>query len=301
MKTKIFFVCLVCCITWQVNAQAFNNTIVNDNSSWAILGYGVCPECPVWTQYVYFDSDSIFVDYSYKKVFSCYDKLHENIEYEGLIREQNKKTYFVPVNSEKEHLLYDFSLEEGMNFEYVEPLPNFEPPPVTFYVKKVDFVEINGVQKKRIQLAEDSFPYDENAPTRITWIEGIGSLNGLFEPCGILAPGGIRALLCYHQNNELVYKNPAYTECYYDKPITSVQIITINDCNIFPNPVDNVLYISCLNNVISRTEIFDNTGRQVYNQAYKGTINVNSFSKGLYLLKLYGANGQVSELKFIKK
>ena len=126
MRTKILFVSFVCCLVLQAKAQIFNNTIVNDNSSWAILGYGVCPECPVWTQYIYFDSDSIIASNSYKKVFSSNDKLHEYIKYEGLIREQEKKTYFIPNNSETEYLLYDFSLEKGMSFSLSPIIQSFE-------------------------------------------------------------------------------------------------------------------------------------------------------------------------------
>ena len=208
MKTKIFLISFISCLVLQ-NIQASNNTIVNDNSSWATLGYAVCPECPVWTQYVYFDGDSIVASNSYKKVFSCEDKLHENIKYEGLVREQNKKTYFIPVNSETEYLLYDFSLEEGMIFNYME-IPEY---PVSFYTKYVSSVNINGVYLKQIQFTEPP-PYDDIV--RATWIEKIGSLNGLFYPCGMLAPGSKRELLCYYQNDELFYKNPNYSECYYD-------------------------------------------------------------------------------------
>jgi len=200
------------------------NTIVNDNSSWATLNVVVCPECPVWTQYVYFDGNSSVAGNSYKKVFSCDDKLHENTKYEGLMREQDKKTYFIPANSKKEYLLYDFSLEEGMSFEYITPqvIPEHEHP-VSLYVKSVSFVEINGVQLKQIQLAEVSVP--DYGAVCATWIENIGSLDGLFYPCGVLVPGVKRELLCYFQDGELFYKNPDYSECYYDKheEIVSVQ------------------------------------------------------------------------------
>ena len=205
-------------------AQIFNNTIVNANSSWATLGHGVCPECTVWTQYVYFDDDSIVADYSYKKLFSCNDKLHENIKFEGLIREQNKKTYFIPANSKTEYLLYDFSLEEGMTFEHRSCLSQETQ---LLEVKNSDMVEINGVLKKRLQItySPSSF-YDYIIDT---WIDNVGSLGGILYPClGLRLDGGISTLLCYYQNNELVYKNPAYSECYYDKKedITSVQTIT---------------------------------------------------------------------------
>ena len=132
------------------------NTIVNDNSSWATLAYGLGAwdiPCCVETQYVYFAGDSIVENHSYKKVFSCDDQLHENIKFKGLMREESQKTYFIPDNSNKEYLLYDFSLKECMTFNYVEPqvLPEYEYD-ISYYIKTVDFVEIDGVQLKRIQL-----------------------------------------------------------------------------------------------------------------------------------------------------
>ena len=489
-----------------INARITDNTIVNDNSSWAILNVGVCPKCPVSTQYVYLEGDSIVADISYKKVFSCEDKLHENIKHEGLIREQDKKTFFIPANSETEYLLYDFSLEEGMEFElrncWTEELYAF------LEVKNIDLVEINGVLKKRMQINYRSSPYYEGSVFD-TWIEGVGSLKGIFTSCYIGFTGVSRTLLCHHQNDELIYKNPVYSECYYNVPyqakeyipllerenqwneltenislppgyhyqktyITKIgndtiiddvnyyklltardetasiwledgyvredienrkvyyrttddfeillydfnaqvgeeiqsydlqysrrnvvitvksidyvwiggklrkqmnvhtavldvnyaregnhvwiegignmdgflmstmvhrapgsdrilllcfcqdneliykpENITVADCfvwkypqdnsvqsiknnhiNIFPNPVDNIMTVSSLDNTISRVEIYDNLGRKVYSQTYKETIDVSSFSKGLYLLKAYSINEQVSVFKIVKK
>jgi hypothetical protein len=282
-----------------ITGQTNDNTIVIPNSSWSVLSYGLgayLVPSNVLTQYIYFDRDSIVANKTYKKVFSCDDRLHENIMYEGLIREQDKKTYFIPKNSETESLLYDFMLEEGMNFRYQSLTSNRE---YLFYVKEVDFVEINGIQKKQIQLT--LLPNDD---IHVTWIENIGSLTGLFYSGGMLDTCSCRmTLLCYFQDNELIYKNPVYSECYYDKVenITSVQTIEDHDCSVFPNPIDNILTIFSSNNVISRIEIFDNFGRKVYDQPHKDTIDVSSFSKGIYLLKVYDINEQVSVFKIIKK
>lgn len=136
---NIFVFFTLFCLALQANAQTSENTIVNDDASWAALSFGMYHAA---TQYVYFDKDSTLASFAYKKVFSCNDSLHENIKYEGLIREQEKKTYFIPANSEREYLLYDFSMEEGMTFEYIDPWRQ-EPEPILFYAKQVDFIEIN--------------------------------------------------------------------------------------------------------------------------------------------------------------
>ena len=303
MKKKIITF-LTFCFAWQTNAQT-PNTIVNDNSSWTTLSYvagydAIHQKEVLWsvgTQYVYFNGDSIVASVSYKKAFSCNDRLCENIKYEGLIREHEKKTYFIPANSEKEYLLYDFSLEEGTSFEYRDFRSQES---AILYVSSVDFVEINGSAKKCIQIK--TAPYVE-WEILDTWIEEIGSLYGILYPClRLFFGGGVKELLCHYQNNELIYKNPVYSECYYNNPddIVSVQTIVTDDCSIYPNPVDDIINISCSNNMISRIEIFDDLGRQVFNQTGDETISISSFSKGLYLLKIYNTNEQVSVFKIIK-
>jgi hypothetical protein len=272
--------------TMQAKAQTSNNTIVNDNSSWSVLNRAI-DGAITHTDYYYFEGDSILGEHSYKKMFSCNDRLHENCSYQGLMREENQKTYFVYPASETEYLFYDFSLGEGMFFEFISPL---RQDIFMLYVQKVDFVEMNGTQKKRIQFTSGD-----------TWIEGVGHLWGILYPIRYGLVGFFSYSLCYHENNELIYKNPDYSECYYDGISSSIPEITNDDYTIFPNPVDDILNISYLNSTLSRIEIFDNAGRKVYNQPYKEKIDVSSFSKGLYLLKVYDTNEQVSVFKIIKK
>ena len=69
---KVIILCLVVVSLFVVTAcketdapaenPQFNNTIVNDNSSWATLTYGLGSwgiPCYISTQYVYFNGDSI--------------------------------------------------------------------------------------------------------------------------------------------------------------------------------------------------------------------------------------------------
>jgi hypothetical protein len=298
--------------TQTIAGQTNGNTIVLPNSSWSVLKYRLLPHpyTSVSTQYIYFDGDSIAAGKTYKKVFSCDDKLHENTTYEGLIREQDKKTFFIRENFETEYLLYDFSLEEGTNFEYQSTIR---------YVKKVDFVEINGIQKKRIQLTSPP-PYDDRVDA--IWIEGIGSLTGLFSPCsGMHAPNNtLETLLCYLQDNEAVYKYPTLSGCYYDnaediiyeggifyekKDITSMESKITNDLTVYPNPVDNILVISSSNAAVSFAEFTGVSGETVYAKRLdankENKIDMGRFAPGSYLLHVYDTNGLVSTAKIIKR
>jgi hypothetical protein len=189
-------------------------------------------------------------------------------------------------------------LEQGETFEYVMGFGDYSETE-TLYVLQSDYVLINNKQKKRLVIVLES-----NKELVIdTVIENVGSLHGFLYPLCYMCTGGFHELLCYTQNDELLYQNPKRTKCYYDNPneLTSIQTITIDDCSIFPNPVDDILNIFCSDNAISRIEIFDNFGRQIYSQTYKESIDISSFSKGLYLLKLYDTNEQFSVFKIIKK
>jgi hypothetical protein len=242
----------------------------------------------IFTDYFYFDGDSAVAEHVYKKVFSHDAKLRESIKHEGLMREQEQKTYFIPASRERELLLYDFSLYDGMNFAYQH---------WNLYCN-VDSIDINCSMKKRIQIKQHPNSYwivD-------TWIEGMGSLQGILCT-GLSASGGYSKLLCYFQNNELIYKNPDYSECYYDleNPPVSIKTIDTNDYFVYPNPVDDILTVSFLNNEISQIEIFNIDGKKIYNQMHGNNIDVSSFIKGIYILNLHNRKGEKSVIKFIKK
>lgn len=303
MKTlfKLFLLCLMFCFTWQVKAQTGNNnTIVNDNSTWSVLEHvGLAPYGRVWTQYIYFDGDSIIGINSFKKVFSCDDSLHQNIKYEGLIREEGKKTYFIPVNFDTAYLLYDFTLTEGTAFEY----QNYQSQETfSLYVKHIDRIEINGILKTRILL---TMPPPNDNQIVDTWIENIGSLSGIiYVTHNLFLDGVFYALLCYYQDDELIYKNPDYSKCYYDDPKELLSVEThINTSNVavYPNPTNDYFIISDPNQTISSVEIFDVFGKKVYSQLHGNTIDASSFSKGLYVIKMYNIDKQVSVFKIIKK
>lgn len=68
-----------------------------------------------------------------------------------------------------------------------------------------------------------------------------------------MCTGSFNELLCYTHNGELLYQNPKRSKCYYDSPneLAYVQTITMNDYGVFPNPIDDLLTISCLDNTIT--------------------------------------------------
>jgi len=191
-------------------------------SSWTTMIYGLGADmviCNAETRYNFFDGDSIWQDMEYKKLFSYRDEAHSTRYYEGLIREEEQKIFFVPAipdhldNIDKEFLLYDFSLTEGTTYKYISY--DYSQLFINVFVKHVDYVNINGNELKRIQFSfspSDDYICD-------TWIEGIGSVqHGFLYPFNNGMSGGIYQFLCCYQNETLVYHDDIFPDCYYDDP-----------------------------------------------------------------------------------
>jgi len=308
MKVKIFT--LVIALFGAIcTSTAQNNTIVNENSAWATLYSWLGPDSLVKsTGYHFFDGDTVFNEKTYKKVFKYWDEQHIERFFTGLIREENKKTYFIypHPNNTIETLLYDFSLETGDTLFQVRAIIYENPfdsldigyflDTAYYLVEKCDTIIFNGEPRKRMMLAIDYSYVD-------TVIETIGSLSGLLSPLCYDCTG-FRELLCYTLNGELLYKNPKYSECYYNN-LSTLPTIEQSIFSIFPNPATHTLFITSENEKISKIDIFDITGRNVYNKRFenyssKYEITVSGLLTGLYFIQIKTEKGQTLSYKFLK-
>ena len=118
MKKISFVFSAVFYIILQSGAQ---NTIVKTNSTWSVLEYGTIlaggsgemPQqtiCCIGTEEITIRNDSTYNEKEYKKVFS---NIGIKNKFRGLIREEDQKIFFIRQNLLHEHLLYDFSIENG--------------------------------------------------------------------------------------------------------------------------------------------------------------------------------------------
>ncbi|MFZ4457088.1 MAG: T9SS type A sorting domain-containing protein [Bacteroidales bacterium] len=185
---------------------ALPKTYLGETDSWLISSFSAWGGKFKELNYV-LKADSVISLKRYKKIYAV-DSPSAN--YLGGLREENRKWFFLPVGKTKESLLYDFSLNVGDTISVNLDHP-FDAGRVTFQVVKVDSVYLNGMFRKRIAVGEYnqfSLPYVSNS-----WIEGVGSEQGLFyNPPGIIDLDDYE-LICYHHNNDLVYLNPKYNSC----------------------------------------------------------------------------------------
>ena len=72
--------------------------------------------------------------------------------------------------------------------------------------------------------------------------------------------------------------------------------------NVFPNPATDALNIVGMNNKASKVEVYDITGKMVASESFIGNktkVNTENFPGGLYIYKVYDANGiEIKSSKF---
>lgn len=75
------------------------------------------------------------------------------------------------------------------------------------------------------------------------------------------------------------------------------------DFTVFPNPVEDVLFISNTDNEAAELTVYDNSGRVVMKQNvhHSGAIPVNNLSKGIYFYNFIDTKGKIVKGKFMKR
>ena len=296
MKTKLSFVLVMFFITFLSNIafSQVGNTIVDTNSVWSINNQIVYPTSPT-SYYIHLKGDTIIDSKQYTKLWTNNDlSLTDDMDFYGLIREENQKTYLRVFESStdtlfNESLLYDFSLSNGDVFTInaLDTVFNFSVI--------VDSIVVNNIMYKRISLSNSIL-------SDITWVEKIGSLErGLFYGLNVFNDGVREDLLCYYYNDICLYSNPNFNYCVIglDNPLNQ-------ECktSIYPNPFKDFLNIYS-NDLISMIEVLDMEGRLLISK--EGINNISycadlySLTKGVYILKLLFMNGNFASYKLLKQ
>lgn len=295
MNKKLSLIWVVFFITFLSNIaySQIGNTIVDTNSVWSINNQISSPTPPT-SYYIHLKGDTIIDSKQYTKVWNNNDlSLTDDMELYGLIREENQKTYirYNYNGLSGENLLYDFSLNIG------DSVLLYQIDTIYFYwftVTNVDSIEINNEMHKRIILSGNFY-------TDITWVEKIGCLDrGLFYSPMIFLCGVREDLLCYYYYNSCLYTNPNFNYCTVglDNPLK-----TESKTIIYPNPVKDYLNIDS-EEMISNIEILDIEGRLLISKENINNINystnLDSLSKGVYILKIIYKNGKIGSYKLLK-
>ena len=183
-KTITLISTMFACITMQ--AQTYS--IAVDGTTWQYVYTSISSFS---IDYNFIDGDTVANGHHYKKVYTYPQYNRKKATFYCAFREENDKIYALQsgdnmhlpeVNGES--LLYDFSLNEGDQFGD------------HYLVDKVDYIEIDGKQRKRITFHD----FD-------TWVEGIGSLERKFgSPLAELPNNGSYTKLeMFEQEEQIIY------------------------------------------------------------------------------------------------
>lgn len=272
-------------------------------------GYFPFPDSEaIWNQYSINSQNTPYVSYRYRlgvigdtiinateysKVYQL-DEFLEATEYVGAIREENKKVFAITQYlGEPEILLYDFDVEIG-DIVYSNSPEGYMSMPVE--ILDIDtIVLLDGTSRNRILTNMGDY-----------WIEGIGSLLGLFIP---ITPQPLNwespRLKCFRHFDIDVFIDEYSSgltceSCFCILETASLESNSV--ISVFPNPFSNEFNI--------KTDITGDLDIRIYNsygiiikqcdKLVSNRISLENYAKGIYFLKVTNNEKQYSK-KIIKK
>ncbi|NRD22261.1 VCBS repeat-containing protein [Winogradskyella litoriviva] len=135
--------------------------------------------------------------------------------------------------------------------------------------------------------------------------EGFEFMSSLTTHFGLGAETSITSLTIYWPSGVVDYiENPAIDTTHNITEGSALSAIdyTLIDLTIYPNPVENELFINTSSQVINKiATVFDINGKRVLNLKLKSNrIDVSNLTSGVYFLRLE-SQGKTMKRKFIKK
>ena len=240
--------------------------------------------------------DTLIEDVRYMKIMGTMND--GNPIFYTMLREEDGKVWKRYSVAHEEILLYDFTASVGDTL-------CFGDFGACFVLDSISTEQIGGVDRRKFWFGLE---YDDlgRPRTQETWVEGIGSDYGLLWSGYWRIPDGWHCLLCFHQNGELVWKNPEYNTCTY--PYDAVEENKETGISVYPNPGNNTLNICAAVTMWqpynARIEIYDLSGKLIHNQEITDNITpiiTTSWPSGTYIWKVI-ANGKEAESgKWIKE
>lgn len=210
--------------------------------------------------------------------------------YSGLVREDSNRVYYIPQDSSTEGLLYDFNLVAG-DTTYI--ISSWLLEPTQYICESVDSIVFNGKVLKRWNFV---WPPEQ-------WIENIGNTLGPLNSGVYSVMSDLYfTLLCFHQNDSLLYRDPYWDVCYFTDVGTNNYHASYN-LSVFPNPIKKgqCLYIQS-EYIIKNIEVLSSEGRpliQLFNLNQKDIrLDTRKLSQGVFLVRI-NTNNELLERRII--
>ncbi|MBR3092572.1 MAG: hypothetical protein IKG99_06055 [Bacteroidaceae bacterium] len=227
-------------IPWQ-NEFVPSQPFVEQNKEWKVRWSVVGPyESTHWNSQKYIISgDTVISGRRCSKMYS--DDLFYGVKGKYILSlyEENGKVYFIPKNSEEEHLLYDFSANVG-DIVYARGITTkgWNGSDIKFVVWKTEVREIEGVKRKCLLVVpkedDDTIIDDRTAESwGEWWIDGIGTEENPIEHYTPDFEGAVSFLEYCKNGDGLFLYHHAYTPpvCMVDRNMSWIQEYAESDGN----------------------------------------------------------------------
>lgn len=257
-----------------------SQVLVSENKLWSTVEYGT--EQPDHYNYhsywIKFQGDSLIYRTLYKRMFRSDDSTHSQWISYGFMREdslQRVYAYAVPNRyfPAGEVLLYDFNLKKGDSISMGKG--HYLP------VDSVGYITLENKPYKIIYMAHAS----------IKWIEGIGSTMGILWGIPIMFLDGLdRYLVCYSENDSLIYHNQNYNSCYVNHIALGIQLPNVQNISIRLTNDNNEVFLvfSGALDSYKKLSLYDITGKVLYRGNFNSTrINLSELKlpSGIYVFE----------------
>lgn len=295
--TNILFAILLSYSVYCQQTKTEYLQIVDNTKKWVNVQH-------IWGSVTYsgaiiFSSDSIIEDVEYVKVFHSVDQAQELYELIGFVRETpDKKVFFRQHSEAQEYLMYDLGAnvndtivvaELSISEDFVGVFYDENHPVIVTFIDTVYFAEQN---RKRLHIHNGAD----------FWIEGIGSMKGMFKN-EFLFVGSNNKLLCYYEEDIVLYHDSEFNSCIISTEIQTANDNYETDVIIYPNPLSGSFTIKTLPTQLQNIQvsIYDITGKLMKTKfliSSETVIETREWSAGIYNCVFF-VNGQFSHSKKI--
>lgn len=305
MKNKILFLIIFSFLVFQTGKSQNCFPTFSDSAKWNVLQcvYGIGFSCNTLT-YQY-DYDTLFCGHLYSKIKAT------STGTIGYIRSDSSRAYIRVTNScsDKEYLMYDFSMNNGDTIYLAYKLWNSWNNDTTKFILDSSNTSIfSGVARRIYYLKYNPEPYlspDWFRP--MIWIEGIGSTTNPFFPIECVHDYCETSwqLLCFDSLGVQLYQDSVFKTCdttYTDAGVN--EFANENQLIIYPIPFTKSLTVSIENATIIEIEILNTLGERIYIFQGIGKNNLrldalDNLNEGIYFFKVQTNKGILTK-KIIK-
>lgn len=246
------------------------------------------------------NEDSVYQGQTYKKIYdypSCSTNEKDKV-YAGMIREENKRVYFVSNYNfwnrpkDTECLLYDFNLGVGdeITYSYFDRLK----------VRRIDTIQVEGMWRRKFYF--EYLDYIDSIYLGIGydyWLEGIGCeyYRGITEPFAPVLMSTMPQIRCVVHGDSVLYKQNPEEECPCDKLNDLSEMIEESRISFYVK--DQMLCINAPEQIYTRLDIYSLDGKLIRSVTFHEKMNqiaqsLSGIPPGNYLFIVASADRQQS-------